>query len=72
MGGMKVYTRKVLGHAKATADALLDPSICPIEQTRMLFNDHSVEKAPMVHHGKQIPGNSGGRGALPYLLILFM
>jgi hypothetical protein len=62
MGGMKVYARKALGHAKAIADALHDPSICPIEQTRMLFNDHSVGNATVVHHGRQVQGNSGGEG----------
>ena len=62
MGGMKVYARKALGNAKAIADALHDPSICPIEQTRMLFNDHSVVNAPVVHHGKQTQGNSEGGG----------
>jgi hypothetical protein len=42
MGGMKVYARKALGHARIVAAALHDPQLCPIEQTRMLFNDHSV------------------------------
>ena len=60
MGGMKVYARKALGHAKAIADALHDPSICPIEQTRMLFNDHSVGSAPVVHHGRQEGNGRGG------------
>ena len=40
--GMKVYARKALGHARIVAAALHDPQLCPIEQTRMLFNDHSV------------------------------
>jgi hypothetical protein len=39
---MKVYARKALGHARIVAAALHDPQLCPIEQTRMLFNDHSV------------------------------
>jgi len=60
IGGMKVYARKALGHARAIADALHDPSICPIEQTRMLFNDHSVGIAPVAGHGRQ--GIGGGEG----------
>ena len=39
--GMKTYARKALGHARIVAAALHDPQLCPIEQTRMLFNDHS-------------------------------
>jgi len=39
---MKVYARKALGHARIVAAALHDPQLCPIEQTRMMFNNHSV------------------------------
>ena len=46
---MKVYARIALGHARIMAAALHDPLLCLIEQTRMLFNDHSiVTVAPMV------------------------
>jgi hypothetical protein len=60
MAGMKVYARKALGHAKAIAAALHDPLICPIEQTRMLFNDHSVGIAPVVTRSGQRRGNGEG------------
>ncbi len=42
---MDVYSRKALGHARAVAALLHDPTLCPLAQTRMLFNDHAL--APM-------------------------
>ena len=42
--GMRVYSRKALGHAKAIAADLHDPTLCPIAQTVMLFSDHSVAR----------------------------
>jgi hypothetical protein len=32
MGDMKVYAQKALGHTKAIADPLHDPSICPLSK----------------------------------------
>jgi len=40
--GMAVYSRKALGHAREIAAALHDPTICPMEQTRMMFGVHSM------------------------------
>ena len=40
--GMDVYSRKALGHARAVAALLHDPTVCPLAQTRMLFNDHAL------------------------------
>ena len=40
-GGMDVYSRKALGHARLVAALLHDPTVCPLAQTRMLFNDHA-------------------------------
>ena len=45
-GGMNVYSRKALGHARLVAALLHDPTVCPLAQTRMLFNDHSL--APII------------------------
>ena len=39
--GMDVYSRKALGHARLVAALLHDPTLCPLAQTRMLFNDHA-------------------------------
>ena len=38
-GGMRIYARKMLGHAKEVAAALHDPSICLIAHTVILFNE---------------------------------
>ena len=43
---MDVYSRKALGHARLVAALLHDPTVCPLAQTRMLFNDHAL--APVV------------------------
>ena len=40
--GMDVYSRKALGHARAVAALLHGPTVCPLAQTRMLFNDHAL------------------------------
>jgi len=45
-GGMDVYSRKALGHARLVAALLHDPTVCPLAQTRMLFNDHAL--APII------------------------
>ena len=37
IAGMAAYSRKALGHARAVAAALHDPTLCPMEQTRMMF-----------------------------------
>ena len=44
--GMDVYSRKALGHARLVAALLHDPTVCPLAQTRMLFNDHAL--APII------------------------
>ena len=43
---MDVYSRKALGHARLVAALLHDPTVCPLAQTQMLFNDHAL--APIV------------------------
>ncbi len=43
---MDVYSRKALGHARAVAALLHDPTVCPLAQMRLLFNDHAL--APIV------------------------
>ncbi len=46
--GMAACSRKALGHARAVAAALHDPTLCPMEQTRMMFGTH-----PMGHSAVQ-------------------
>jgi hypothetical protein len=39
--GVRVYIRKALAHANSVSAQLHDPSACPLEQTAVLFGDHS-------------------------------
>ncbi len=51
---MDVYSRKALGHARLVAALLHDPTVCPLAQTRMLFNDHALHQLYlrlMLQHG---------------------
>ena len=55
---MDVYSRKALGHARLVAALLHDPTVCPLAQTRMLFNDHAlapVVSPPVAVESREIP-----------------
>ncbi len=40
-----MYSRKALGHARAVAALLHDPTVCPLAQTRILFDDHPLAQS---------------------------
>ena len=51
---MDVYSRKALGN---------DPTVCPLAQTRMLFNDHAlapVAPPPVAVARRRVEGNRDG------------